>query len=154
MILQIVITFLLTVTPNDHDFKMSVCEITYVETQSRFEVKLYLFQDDLKEAIYGDPHASELKPEDVSSYISTKVKLTVDGQPMTLSLQEIKEKEDQAMVVFYSEKLNISLSPKMVITNQLLLEKFRQQTNMVYLLLPGRAKITQIIIGSKTEATL
>ena len=37
----------------DHDFKMSVCEVIYSAESEAFEVKFYLFTDDLTAALHG-----------------------------------------------------------------------------------------------------
>ena len=54
----------------DHDFKMSVCEIVYQPELSNFEIQLYIFQDDLKETIYGNPEAERLESHPVAEYIN------------------------------------------------------------------------------------
>ncbi len=134
-----------------HPFKMSVCEITYIEEKEIFDVRFYVFQDDLKETLYGDPQSPNLAADSASSYILKKVKLSLSGQPVHLAFSEMKEKEDQVMVVFHSGKINLHTNPNLLVSNCLLIEKFRKQTNMVYLSLPGRPKLTQILNAGKTE---
>jgi hypothetical protein len=53
-----------------HDFKMSVCEIVYVPENQGFDVKFYLFADDLKAAVYGNPEAAELAAEVAGNYVN------------------------------------------------------------------------------------
>ena len=151
MIIHLFTFILLTAFSPAHDFKMSVCEITYEEEQKVFEVKFYLFQDDLKVAIFGNPIPPELEASSVSNYILKKTKLSLNEKAIALSFSEMKEREDQIQVVFRSEVISLSPNSKLKISNQLFLDKFKQQTNMVYLNMPGRSKITQIMNGAKTE---
>ena len=137
--------------PATHPFKMSVCEISYVEEKKSFDVRFYLFQDDLKETLYSDPESPILRIDSVTNYILKKVRLSLADQQVSLNFKEFKEKEDQVMVVFQSDKIILQPKPNLLVSNRLLIEKFKTQTNMVYLSLPGRSKLTQILNAKKTE---
>ncbi len=134
-----------------HEFKMSVCEIVYSQKEEAFDVKFYLFQDDLKETLYGDPGADHLEADAVKNYILQKVKLSINGQGQPLAFRSMKNKEDQVLVVFSTPRHTLSNTSSILISNQLLVEKFRKQTNMVFVEMPGRAKLTQVLNAKKTE---
>lgn len=151
MPIYFILSFILSAYPAAHDFKMSVCEINYVAEKESFEVRFYIFQDDLKEALYDNPSADELAEQQVISYILEKVKLRVDGQPISLTFSEMKEREDQVKVVFHSSKFKAENIFNLLISNQLLLEKFKTQTNMVYVTMPGQNKMTKILNAGKNE---
>ncbi len=137
--------------PEAHEFKMSVCEISFSAEANAFEVKFYLFQDDLKEALYDNPEAPELDKSDVDSYIIENVRLSFGDENQSLQFQSIQEKNDQVLV---SYTLPCSKPPsfsKLLISNQLLIEKFKKQSNMVFLQMPDREKMTLILDAKKTE---
>ncbi|MEO1262875.1 MAG: DUF6702 family protein [Bacteroidota bacterium] len=152
MILYFFISLLFANSSADHEFKMSVCEIVYEENAQHFQVHFYLFQDDLKEAVYGDPESPLLEKEKIASYILAKTKIELKDKNVELMQREMKEKDDQVMMTFFSEKINIEHYSTLSISNQIMIEKFRTQTNMVYVSLPNRSKWTQILNAQKTEA--
>lgn len=153
MPIYLFISILLSAFPAAHDFKMSVCEINYVTDKAFFEVRFYIFQDDLKEALYGDPQSDKMEEGSVVNYILEKVKIQSDGLPVPLTFSEMKEREDQIKVVFHTAKIKGGTISNLLVSNQLLLEKFKNQTNMVYVTLPGQTKKTKILNADKTEGT-
>jgi hypothetical protein len=92
-----------------------------------------------------------MEEERVVEYILEKVKIQSDGQPISLAFSEIKEREDQVKVVFNTSKIKAETISKLLVSNQLLLEKFKSQTNMVYVTLPGQTKKTMILNAGKTN---
>ncbi len=153
MVVHFFLSFLLCSSFATHEFKMSVCEIVYSEEKEIFDVKFYLFQDDLKEAIYGDPKAGNLEADSVRNYILQKVKLSVNRQEQPLIFQSIQNKNDQVQVTFSTPKHIHSNISNILVSDQLLIEKFSKQTNMVFVEMPGRSKLTQILDVKKTEGT-
>ncbi len=145
------ISLVFSFLPVSHDFKMSVCEINYVNENEFFVIRFYLFQDDLKEALYGDPLAHQLDEALVNTYILEKVKIHSNGHPISFTLTAIKEREDQVQVIFQSEKTTTQNLSNLLVSNKLLIEKFRKQTNMVYVTFPGHTKLTKILNIENTE---
>ena len=152
LVLYFLISLITTASPFEHDFKMSVCEMVYDGLNQQFEVRYYLFQDDLKEVVYGDPFSAHLEEEKVVSYILEKTKIKLADKYIELKYKELKEKEDQVLVTFTSGKINITDYSTLFISNQIMIEKFRTQTNLVYVILPNRPKWTQILNAGKTKA--
>ena len=136
-----------------HDFKMSVCEIIYSPEKEAFDVKFYLFQDDLKAAVYGNPLAEIVEAGAVSAYILKHFYLGLDGQQQTLSYHSLREKNDQVLVQFTTPKISPKTKASITVKSTLLTEKFRDQINMVYLIFPEKSNKTQMLNATKTEGS-
>lgn len=137
-----------------HAFKMSVSEVIYNAQRRGFEVKCYLFQDDLRETLYNDPQNGALSSDKVGPYILRNFDMTINGQTQKLNLQSLRTKDDQVLVEFTAPALpaNTSIS-KVDIRNQLLLDKFSSQVNMVYLYYPDEQhKHTKMFDARKIQA--
>ncbi|MBI5914316.1 MAG: hypothetical protein HY842_03000 [Bacteroidetes bacterium] len=154
LIIKFLVSFLLpfwSISPADHDFKMSVCEVIYSAESESFEVKFYLFTDDLTAALAGDPNAALPARETISNYILKHFDLTVNGGRQALSFESIRQKNDQVLVQFTTPKVAAKSISKMTVKNSVFTEKFRDQTNMVYVIFPGKPKLTQVLDAGDTE---
>ncbi len=140
---------LLHVPPPAHEFKMSVCEVVYEPSGRHFGIKAYLFIDDLTEAITGDAQAALPARDQIEQYMQTHLQLHVDGQKQVLTFQSIRQKEDQVQLLFAAPAL--AAAPlKVGVSNNILLEKFVEQTNMVYLIMPGSSKKAEALDAKRT----
>lgn len=149
---KIMLPFIFSVTPcKDHDFKMSVCEVVYAPEKEAFDVKFYLFQDDLRAALYGNPNAPDIEENKATDYILHHFNLNINGQSQPITFQSMRGKNDQVLVQFSTVKIPLASISKMQVKNNLFLEKFRDQINMVYAVLPGRDKLTQMLDATRTE---
>lgn len=137
-----------------HEFKMSVCEVIYLPENQAFDLKFYLFQDDFKETLYGNPLAEKIEATAARDYILKHFELIVNGQQQPLSYQDMREKSDQVLLQFTSQKIPISGISKIRVKNSLLLEKFRKQINMMYFLFPEKPKQTLMLNATRTEGEL
>ena len=137
-----------------HAFKMSVCEIIYAPQRRAFDVKCYLFQDDLRETLYNDPANGLLSPEVVGKYILRHLELTVNGQTQTLNFQELRTKDDQVLAQLSTNALPTNAKVgQLGVQNNLLLDKFNSQVNMVYVYYPNeQSKHTKLFDIRKTQA--
>ena len=141
------------IAPAPHDFKLSVCEIIYTPENEAFDLKFYIFQDDLKATLYNNLNAPEIETKAAGDYILKHFNLSLDGQPQALTFQSIKEKNDQVLVEFTTSKISPKANTKMAVKNTLFLEKFRDQINMLYLILPEKSKMTLMLNATKTEGS-
>ena len=123
--------------PPLHPFKMSVCEVVYMSQPRHFEVKCYLFQDDLRETLYADPLNGALTADKVGPYLREHLALGVNGQAQTLQLREVRLKEEQILVRFETGSIPPGNIKQVSVDNRILLEKFDKQVNMVYLYYPN-----------------
>ena len=140
-------------TPSaEHELKMSVCEMKYDEEAGRFDIFFYLFQDDLKETLTGDPNAVRLDTAAVAKYISTHFEVRMNEKTTAITFQSIEERKDQVRVRFTSETCSLAGQSGLLVTNRLLIDTFRKQTNMTYLILPGRGKLTKLFNAGMTQA--
>jgi hypothetical protein len=140
-------------SPAAHDFKLSVCEIVYAPEKQTFTLKFYLFHDDLKAVLYNNPNAPEIEAKAASEYVLKHFDLSLDGQPQALTYQSIREKNDQVLVEFSTPKISPKANAKLTVRNSLLIEKFRDQINMLYLILPEKEKKTMMLNATKTEGS-
>ncbi len=137
-----------------HPFKMSVCEVVYLAQTRNFEIKCYLFQDDLRETLYNDPVNGALTQETVAPYIARQIEIVVDGQKQALQCENLRTKGDQVLVRFVTPTMKASGVAKLGITNRLLIEKFSRQINMVYVYYPNEGnKRTKTFDVNKTWDT-
>lgn len=155
-ILHLLVSFLIfgetpVLVPADHDFKLSVCEMVYVPEKQSFDIKFYLFQDDLKAALYNDPNATGINAEAAGDYIIKHFSLRIDGHQQSLKLKSMQEKNDQVLVNFSVPLISTKPPASLLVKNTLLLEKFRDQINMLYLILPENDKKTLMLNATRTE---
>lgn len=148
--IQLFLVLLLSQPVFTHEFKMSVCEIQQEGTTSNLSVKFYLFQDDLKEAVYGDPESNVFEEETIIAYVVEKVRISTNGKVNKLIFSKIEKVEDQVKLTFNTEMKSSSSPNELKVNNQLLIEKFRQQTNMVYFTKTDGSKKTLILNKGKT----
>lgn len=134
----------------DHDFKMSVTEVVFSEEKKSFEVKFYLFTDDLTATLTGDPLAPLPAQTNISNYILKHFELSVNGSKQVLTFQSIRQKNDQVLATFSTPVFNQKIK-KINVKNSLLIEKFKEQTNMVYALLPGKGRETELLNAGTVE---
>ena len=127
-----------------HEFKMSVTELIYHPEDHHFEVKIYLFTDDLTEVLTGNPSAPLPTRVQVEQYLQQHFTLLVGGQPQPLQLQGIRQRADQVLVQLSSPQGTIA-PQQLEVRNQLLTSRFKDQTNMVYLIVPGKHKKTEAL---------
>ena len=139
-------------TPAWHDLKMSVCEIAFVPETQIFEVKFYLFEDDLKATLYPLMHSGPVTAPDASAYILKHFALKVNNQPLPLTYASMREKNDQVLVQFSSPKIPDGKLRTLLVQNDLLTEQFRQQVNMVYMYYPTQnSRKTEMLDATKTR---
>lgn len=134
-----------------HDLKLSVCEIEYRAETESCHLTFYIFQDDLKEALYADPLSPRLEQKDVENYILKRFEWKLNGAKQAIQFRSLREKNDQVAVQFSSENVPNSGLSEIYIKNTLLLEQFRTQVNMVYAIFPPHSKKVQMLTATKTE---
>jgi hypothetical protein len=144
--------WLFLVLPFLHDFKMSVCELIYEPSDRHFDVKVYLFTDDLTQALTGDPRATLPTREAISQYILQHLELYVNNSRQELQFYSIRQKEEQTLLQFRTPALASSPSG-VYVKNDLLLEKFSEQSNMVYLMVPGKSRQVEALGNNRRNAS-
>ena len=131
---------------------MSVCELIYEPSDRHFEIKVYLFTDDLTQALTGDPRAPLPPREAISQYVQQHLELYVNNSHQQLQFYSIRQKEEQTLLQFRTPVLSASPS-QIYVKNDLLLEKFSEQSNMVYLIAPGKSKQVEALGNNRRNAS-
>lgn len=144
--------WLFLILPFLHDFKMSVCELIYEPSDRHFEIKVYLFTDDLTQALTGDPRAPLPPREAISQYVQQHLELYVNNSRQQLQFYSIRQKEEQTLLQFRTQSLEGSPA-SIFVKNDLLLEKFSEQSNMVYLVAPGKSKQVEALGNNRRNAS-
>jgi hypothetical protein len=147
---NLIVGFLFAFGNADHDFKMSVTEVVYKEETKAFEAKVYLFTDDLTATLTGDPMAALPASKTIGDYVLKHLELSVNDSKQTLTFQSIRQKNDQVLASFSTPVFTQKIK-KINVKNSLLIEKFREQTNMVYALLPGKGRETEMLNAGDLE---
>jgi hypothetical protein len=129
---------------------MSVTEVIYQPATANFEVKFYLFTDDITATLTGNP-ASALPGRDaINTYILQHFELKVNGTKQGLAFFSIRNKEDQVLVQFNTPAFAGNIA-NIAVKNTLLTDKFQEQTNVVYAIVPGKNKKTEMLDVKRSE---
>lgn len=127
--------------------------MTFPSENEDLQLKFYLFRDDLKVALYGDPDHPNIEQEKARKYVQDHFRLSVNGKSVALRFDSMQEKNDQLLLQFTSPGTRDLHPSTLEVTNTLLNTEFRNQVNMVYLIAPGKDRITMMLHASKTVGT-
>lgn len=127
--------------------------MTFPSENDDLQLKFYLFQDDLKTALHGNPDAPAIDEEKARAYIQEHFKLTRNGLEIKLRFSAMRMKNDQVLLEFNCPGVRFQSPGKLLVRNTILTEQFRKQVNMVYLNAPGKDRITLMLHAAKTEGT-
>ncbi len=134
-----------------HPFFVSVTEIQHTSNAKTLEISCKIFTDDFEKTlrknykIYVDlvnPKDKEAMNILVTTYIKQHLKISLNGK--LLNLQYIGYEIDHEAVWSYFQVDNIAKIKIMDITNTLLLEYKRQQTNLLHVTVNGLRKSTRL----------
>ena len=125
-----------------HDFHLSKCEIEYSETEDALQISISLFIDDLELALQQQGHDSlrictkKEAPEAeqlILSYLDKYLRFTIDNQNVQLEWVGKEVSEDLSAVWCYLQISSIEPKKNISITNEVLMELFEDQQNLVKL---------------------
>ena len=130
-----------------HPFYMSIAEMAFNSDNHSLEVSIKLFTDNIEDVLEDQynadihlgfenehTHADSL----LSSYLKEKISVRVNGESLVFNYLGKEVRPDVTWV--YIEATGISGIREMVVKNQLLLEKFSTQKNIVHLSVNGTKK--------------
>ncbi|GJM33414.1 MAG: hypothetical protein DHS20C18_24150 [Saprospiraceae bacterium] len=137
-------------TPPDlHQFHLSKCLVEYDEAEQALQISLHLFIDDFEEALRRQgkdklfictkkevPVASEY----IKNYLANHFRLSVDGKTLAFDFLGKESSEDLAGMWCYLEIPGVAPFTKLGIQNDIFLEVFDDQKNLVNIIGPGKAK--------------
>lgn len=124
----------------DHDFHLSKCDVIYSRTDRAFQMSLHLFIDDLEAALSAKGH-SELgicTPQESSEgedlmyrYIIDHLQIDIDGKTVIPGWVGKELSDDLAGVWCYLEIFSAEATQSISIRNNLLIEIYADQRNIV-----------------------
>lgn len=139
-------------SPPPHDLRMSVCEIEYLPEEQQFELRFFLFGDDFRLGIYGDPLHDPIVPEEAAAYLLDHFLIRFNGEKILVKYKNMLEKAGQTQVQFRTGPV-VQMPSEITIDNTILLEHFPSQVNMHFLLLPGQSRRSLLLKKGKTRGT-
>ncbi|WP_109299843.1 DUF6702 family protein [Aquimarina sp. AU474] len=122
-----------------HKFYVSVMQIEYNKEEQSLQIISRVFIDDLEEVLrkrYDDAIRLEVNKETVGAeeyikkYFDQKINFLINGKEASFTYLG-KEYEDD-LIIFYLEIENISSLESLEISNQILMDLFEEQQNIVH----------------------
>ena len=132
-----------------HDFHVSKCLVEYNENTKSLEISLHLFIDDFEDALKTigaeklflcTDRESPIAEEWIEKYLKRKLKIELNGQPVLFKYLGKEPASDYMAVWCYMEVTDVENFSSIDITNELLLEIFSDQKNIISILGPGKKK--------------
>jgi 6-pyruvoyl-tetrahydropterin synthase len=139
-IFLLVLLFPIITASSEHKFYVSITKIEYVKEKNSLQIITKIFIDDIEDALqqrYDTSISLDTKKEtkaadeDVKNYLFQKIKIKVNGKPLTLDY--IGKEYETDMLVAYLEIKNIKELKTIQIENKLLMEIFPEQQNIIHL---------------------
>ncbi|MBT8220429.1 MAG: hypothetical protein KJP00_11415 [Bacteroidia bacterium] len=155
--------FSLSLEPFAHDFHLSNVEIEYNAKAQSLQMIMHLFIDDLEDGIAQSGVDKKLylcterevegADQYIRDYISSKFSVSVDGQPMEYVFLGKETSEDIVAMDCYLEIENLNSVSEIEISNDLLMEVFDDQVNIIKLksTLTGKKGFMMLKKGSHTD---
>ncbi|WP_062053051.1 DUF6702 family protein [Aquimarina longa] len=132
------LVFVLNSFKTIHKFYVSVTQVEYNEQQESLQIISRIFIDDIKELLkerydvtieVGEKEDTKID-EYLSLYISKKLKFTVNDKEVPFTFIG-KEYEDD-LIICYLEIEHISFLETIEVTNQILMDLFEEQQNIIH----------------------
>lgn len=132
----------LTLTPatqTDHDFYLSVTDITYVKKEKSLQIISRVFTDDFENVInkrYDKDFKliPTLEVEEIDFYIEKYIrdKFILETKSEVLSFEYVGRKYEDDMVYLFLEVKNLENFEALTIENSILTDLFQEQKNMIH----------------------
>jgi hypothetical protein len=141
-----------------HPLHVSVTEIEYNEKEKRLEVMMRVFIDDLELALrsrFNKPEMDILAPtsptldEMMNEYLKDHFKITLDNKVQKTSY--LGHERDGEAFVFYVEVPNIKKWKEIVVTNDIIMEMYDDQSNLVHVTVRGKVKSLRLTPSARAD---
>mgnify|MGYP005666356663 CR=1 FL=1 len=132
-----------------HKFHVSKCMVEYNEAEQALQISLHLFIDDFEEALRRQgvdklfictkkesPEANTY----IKEYLAKHFQITVDGKAYDFEFLGKENSDDLAGMWCYLEIMDIPTFSQLGIQNDILLEVFDDQKNLVNIIGPGQVQ--------------
>ncbi len=132
-----------------HEFHLSKCLIEYNSRESAIQISLHLFIDDTEEALRRrgidklficTEKEAESAEQHLETYLTQHLRLEIDGKPLVPTFLGKEVTEDFMGMWCYLEITNVEKVQELVITNEILMDTFEDQKNLVNVIGPGNQK--------------
>lgn len=137
------------VTAPFHQFHVSKCLIEYNSEESAIQISMHLFIDDTEEALRRkgfdklficSEKESETAEEHLGAYLIQQLRLEVDGKTLTPTFLGKEVTEDFLGMWCYLEITGVKSPKEITIINEVLMDTFEDQKNIVNVIGPGNQK--------------
>ncbi len=134
---------------DEHDLHLSKAQVHYNANNSSLEVSLHIFIDDLEAAmalvgmdsLYIATNKEHPKADSlIAEYLEQTFVIAVDGRPVPFNFLGKEESDDLIAIWCYLEGLSVPPPAEVKITNQLLVDLYDDQRNMVAFTAPDLKK--------------
>jgi hypothetical protein len=132
-----------------HEFHLSKCLIEYNTRESAIQISLHLFIDDTEEALRRQgidklyictEKEAESAEQHLEAYLTQHLRLEVDGKPLVPAFLGKEVTEDFMGMWCYLEITGVDEVQELIITNEILMDTFDDQKNLVNVIGPGNQK--------------
>ena len=141
--------FLLPAAQTDevHDFHVSKCLMEYDTEAQSLQMSMHIFLDDLELALQQRGHDKLFlcTPREVNeaeqfleAYLRDHFKLIINGEPRRFRFWGKEISDDLSAVWCYMEVENLAEVKSLQMTYRILFDTYRDQKNLVSLVLPGQ----------------
>jgi hypothetical protein len=136
-----------------HPFYVSMTDINYNSSSRSLEIGVRIFTDDLEKTLrknYPGSKVELMNPTDkkamekmIAAYVNRKLQITADDQPVTLQCIGFERVEES--IWSYYEAVNQPAPKTVRITNTLLYDYKKEQTNMVHIKTAGKEETRSLV---------
>lgn len=146
--------------PADHDFHVSKCMVEYSAPDRALQVSMHLFIDDLEEALRREGadklyictnKEAPTAEAHMLTYLQKHFQLVVNGQSYDYEFIGKELSEDLQAVWCYLEITGLSKVESLTITNDILMEVFDDQRNIINI--DGPNKKRGFLLFQKGQST-
>lgn len=130
-----------------HKFYVGVFQIDYFKEKKSIQITTRIFIDDFEKVLHNkyNKHFYITTKDEVADanqfiekYLQEKLKITVNNKAQNFSLL-LKEQEDNVLICYLKIKFSDKIK-SLNITNNVLIEEFKEQQNLVHLNINGNKK--------------
>ena len=125
-----------------HDFHLSKCQIEYSDSDQALQIMLHVYLDDLEEALRRQgadklfmctEKEHEKAEKYLYRYLQQRINMVVNGEAAAFSFVGKEQSDDLQAVWCYMEITGVESVESIEITNNLLMEVFDDQKNIVHI---------------------
>ena len=142
-----------------HPFHVTVSNINYKEESKTMQISTRIFLDDLEMALQKHTEIPQLNITDTSQWDNINIylrqylveKMRIYNDKKLLSIQYVGAEIEKDVIWCYLETDKVRKLKKVSITNQLLLEIYPHQENIIHFRAYGKVKSKRLYLSNETE---